>query len=288
MNRILLFIALSFLSALGTATAQIRTPQPSPTAKFTQEFALTKVDVEYARPSARNRKIFGELVPFGEMWRTGANAATKVTFADDVQVSGVALPKGSYALYTTPGQNEWTIIFYKNTTFWGAPGKDFNEADVAARFTVRPTMLKDMVETFTINLDNLRSNGADFEISWENTLVSFPVTMDSDTRVMADIKNALDGPSANAYYSAARYYYDEKKGMNEALTYVNKSLEKGGDKFWILRLKAQILAEQGKYKEAIEVANRSSQLAKAENNADYPRMNEKSIAEWTMKAGNKK
>lgn len=275
------------LLAVPSVSAQIKTPQPSPLGKISQEFALTKIDVEYSRPSVRTRKIYGELVPFGEMWRTGANAATKVTLADDVKVNGVDLPKGAYALYTIPGEKEWTIIFYKNTTFWGTPGKDWADADVAARFTVTPTMLGELVETFTINIANLRSTGADFELIWEKTKVAFPITMDTDNRVMADIKSVLEGPSANAYYAAARYYFEEKKGMAEALGYVNQALSKGGDKFWILRLKAQILASLGRYKEAIEVANKSSELAKKEGNNDYPRMNDKSIAEWSAQKGGK-
>ena len=288
MKQLIFLLAVVLSGTLNPAAAQIRTPQPSPLAKVTQDVGLTKVDLEYSRPSARGRKIFGDLVPFGEMWRTGANASTKITVGDDMMVGTSKLPKGTYALYTTPGQNEWQVIFYKNTTFGGTPGKDFNESDVVARYTAKTTVLKDPVETFTINFNNLRNNGADLDIMWETTKVSIPLTMDTDSKVMADIKAQMAGPSANTYYSAARYYYDEKKDMAQALTWLNKSMELGGEKFWMLRLKAQILAEQGNYKAAIEAANRSTELAKADANADYPRMNEKSIAEWTKKAGNKK
>ncbi|MBV6442988.1 MAG: DUF2911 domain-containing protein [Haliscomenobacteraceae bacterium CHB4] len=287
MKKLFYLTALLLLVAYAPALAQIKTPAPSPVCKVNQEVGLIKVDLEYSRPSAKGRKIFGELVPFGEMWRTGANAATKVTFSDDASVGGGKLPKGTYALYTIPGEKEWSVIFYKNTNFWGTPGKDYKEEDVAARVTVPAQSLRDAVETLTMNFNNLRNNGADLEISWEYTKVVVPITVDTDSKVMADIKATLDGPSAGAYYAAARYYYEEKKDMAQALAWVDKSLEKGGEKFWIVRQKALIQAELGRYKDAIATAEKSTELAKADGNSDYPRMNDKSIAEWKKKAGMK-
>ena len=284
MMKSLALTALTFLSATALSFAQIKTPAPSPTGKISQDVGLIKIDVEYSRPSIKGRKIFGDLVPYGELWRTGANASTKITFSDDVQASNVSLPKATYALYTIPGETEWTIIFYKNTTFWGAPEpKDFKEEDVAARFKVPTQKLSEKVETFTINIGNLQNNGADLELIWENTKVVIPILVDTDAKVMSDIKATMSGPSANAYYSAARYYYEEKKDMKQALEWVNTCLEKGGEKFWILRLKANIQAELGMYQDAITTANRSTELAKADGNTDYPRMNEKSIMEWKKK-----
>jgi hypothetical protein len=279
------FFALCFFAVLLTfsVNAQIKTPQPSPMAKISQEVGLTKVEIEYSRPSAKGRKVFGELVPYGEMWRTGANASTKVTFGDEVKIGGTTVPKGTYALYATPNVKEWSIIFYKNTNFWGTPGKDFNESDVAARINVPAVALSENVESFTINVDNLRNSSFDIVIEWEKTRVTVPVSMDTDSKVMADIKSQMEGPSASTYYQAARYYYEEKKDMNMALAWVQMALDKGGEKFWIVRQKALILAELGRYKDAIATAERSSELAKAEGNADYPRMNEKSINEWKSK-----
>lgn len=269
-----------------SASAQLRTPQPSPTARLSQDVGLSKVEIEYSRPSTKGRKIFGDLVRFGEKWRTGANASTKITFAEDAKVNGglTTLPKGTYALYTIPNAKEWTIIFYKNTSFGGVPSeKDWKADDVAAEFKVTPKTVAEKVETFTMEVSNIRNIGADIDIIWENTKVSIPFTYDTDAKVMADIKTQLDGPSANTYYAAARYYFEEKKDMKMALEWVNKALEKGGDRFWILRMKAQILAELGRYKDAIDTANASSDLAKKEGNADYPAMNDKSIAEWKTK-----
>ena len=143
--------------------------------------------------------------------------------------------------------------------------------------------INDAVETLELGVNNLRANGADIEISWENAKVIIPFKFDTDAKVMADIKTQMDGPSAGTYYAAARYYLDEKKDLNQALDWVNKSLEKGGDKFWILRVKALILAELGKYADAIKVAEASTDLAKKEGNTDYPGLNDKSIAEWKKK-----
>jgi len=276
----LFLLCLAVLTVTAAAFAQIKTPAPSPGCKFTQDVALVKVDVDYSRPSAKGRKIFGDLVPFGEIWRTGANVTTKITFSDEVMAGGVKLPKATYVLFTVPGEKEWNIIFYKNLAIGSNPGKDFKDEDVAARFNVPTSKLDDAVETFTINFDNLSNSGADLVFSWAKTKVVVPITVDTDTKVLADIKKAMAGPDANAYYASGRYYFEEKKDMKQALEWVSKSLELGGDKFWILRLKSQIQAELGMRKEAIETANKSMELAKADGNMDYVRMNEKSIAEW--------
>ncbi|MFN4256729.1 MAG: DUF2911 domain-containing protein [Saprospiraceae bacterium] len=279
-----LLLVCGLVAASFSLQAQIKTPAPSPVCKMNQEVGLIKVDIEYSRPSARGRKVFGDVVQFGEMWRTGANASTKVTFSDEVIVGNdQKLPGKQYALYTIPGAAEWTIIFYKETKFWGIPGEDYKDEDVAAKFTVPVKSLKDPVETFTINLDNVRNSSADIVLTWENTKIVIPFRIDTDTKVMADIKAQMEGPSASTYYQAARYYFEEKKDMKQALEWVTKSLEKGGDKFWILQLKAKIQGELGKYSDAIATAQKSSELAMKENNTDYPRANDKLIAEWKKK-----
>jgi len=281
-KSIILTACLAMLVTL--ASAQIKTPQPSPTAKVSQEVGLSKVDLEYSRPSAKGRKIFGDLVPFGELWRTGANASSKITFGEDVKIGGTSVPKGTYALYSTPGERQWEVVFYKNTTYWGTPEPaEYKMDDIAAKVTVPVVALKDAVESLTIAVSNLKNNGADVEISWENTKVVVPFTLDTDTKVMSDIKTQMEGPSANTYYSAARYYFEENKDLKQALAWVDQSLAKGGDKFWIMRLKANIQAGLGMYKDAIVTAEKSSDLAKKEGNADYQRMNAKSIEEWKMK-----
>jgi len=273
------------LTTCTLGLAQIKTPAPSPVGSFSQEVGLIKVDVEYSRPSKKGRVIFGDLVPYGEMWRTGANASTKVTFSDKATVGGKELEKGTYALYTIPGQKEWTIIFYTNTTYWGTPDeKDFKEEEVAARFTVpAQTMENVTVETFTMGIDNLTNNGAELYLLWDNVYVGIPIKVDTDSKVLAAIKSTMAGPKSGDYFAAARYYHEQGQDQKQALEWVNKCLEMGGDKFWILRLKANIQAELGMYKDAIATAQKSTELAKSDGNADYPRMNDKSIADWKTK-----
>lgn len=278
----LLLLSVAVLAFVASASAQIKTPASSPSCKITQDIGLIKVDVDYSRPSARGRKVFGELVPFGEIWRTGANSATKLTFSDDVTLGGNKVTKGTYALYTIPMEKEWTIIIYKNTTL-GGNLKEVKEDELAAKFNVPSARLNDAVESFSIAFDNLRNSSGDMILSWEKTKVVIPIGLETDAKVMADIKKVMAGPDANAYYAASRYYFEEKKDLKQALEWVNKSLEMGGDKFWILRMKSQIQAELNMYKDAVMTAEKSLELAKADGNMDYVRMNEKSIAEWKSK-----
>jgi Protein of unknown function (DUF2911) len=276
----LLTIAFSIV-CFALAQAQIKAPQPSPTSKITQTVGLTEIALEYSRPSAKGRKVFGGLVPFGELWRTGANAATKVTFSENVKIGGTEIPKGSYAIYTIPNEKEWDVIIHKNTTHWGLD--DYNQSEDAVRFKAKPVMLNNTVETFTMQIDNLKNNSCDISIAWENTLLAFPVSLYTEDAMVTGIKRAMDGPSANDYYTAARYYHEENKDPKQALEWVTRSLEKGGDKFWILRMKALLQAKIGDYTGAIATAEKSSELAKKEGNLDYPRMNEASVKEWKVK-----
>ncbi len=278
----LLLLCVAVLAFVASASAQIKTPASSPSCKITQEVGLIKVDVDYSRPSAKGRKVFGELVPFGDIWRTGANSATKLTFSDDVMLGGNKVAKGTYALYTIPMEKEWTIIIYKNTTL-GGNLKKVKDDELAAKFNVPSARLNDAVESFSIEFDNLRNAGGDMILSWEKTKVVIPITLETDAKVLADIKKVMAGPDAGAYYAAGRYYFEEKKDMKQALEWVNKSLEMGGDKFWILRMKSQIQAELNMYKDAVATAEKSLELAKADGNMDYVRMNEKSIEDWKKK-----
>jgi Protein of unknown function (DUF2911) len=276
----LFVLSLSVLLFLS-AQAQIKAPQPSPVSKISQAVGLTDISIEYSRPSAKARKVFGGLVPFNELWRTGANASTKLTFSENVKIAGNDLPKGTYALYTIPSEKEWTIVLHKNTTHWGTD--EYKQEEDAFRFTVKPTSSASTVETFTMQLDNLKNNACDISLSWENTTVLIPVLLNTDEAMVSGIKRALDGPAAGDYYTAARYYHEENKDPKQALEWVIKSLEKGGDKFWILRLKALLQAKTGDFAGAITTAEKSTELAKKEGNADYQRMNDASIKEWRNK-----
>jgi hypothetical protein len=272
--------ALSLSLLFFTADAQIKTPAPSPEGSISQKVGLTEISVSYSRPSAKSRIVFGDLVPYGQIWRTGANAATKIKFGENVKINGQELPAGEYSFYTIPGKEEWTLIFHKNLNHWGTGGDKYNPEDDALRFTTKPKNTTTKTETLTFEIGNLRDDACSIELRWENTSVSFDVQLETDAKVMSAIDEAMKGVSQSTYYQAARYYYDHDKDMNKALEWINKSMEGGNDKFWIIRQKALILAKLGRHQEAIAAAELSIAKAKEAKNTDYVSMNEKSIAEW--------
>lgn len=279
MKKTILFLTVSILTFV--AEAQVSTPAPSPLGTLSQRVGLTDIKIEYSRPSLRGRRMFGENLPYNEIWRVGANASTKLTFSEDVKISGNALPKGMYALYAIPGPYEWTIIVNKNITLWGADG--YKEEEDAFRFKVKPETTSNKVETLTIDVANIKDEAADIELAWENTKVTFNVTMDTDSKVMTSIKRAMDGTPGDTYFQAAVYYLEHGKDLNQALEWMNKAVEKGGERFWVLRQKSLIEAKLGKTPDAIKSAERSLALAKEAKNNDYVRMNERSLAEWKKK-----
>lgn len=271
-----------FMLVSATSWAQIKMPAPSPASKVTQAIGLSDVTISYSRPSAKGRKIFGDVVPFDQKWRTGANQSTKITFAEDVKVEGKDVKAGDYALVTIPGKTEWTIILHKNVNMGGNLGKDYKADEEVVNVKVKPTTLANNVETFTINFTDLTMNSANVELSWEKTAVKFNITTDVDTRVMKDINEKMAGVNATTYFQSARYYFDTNKDINKAVEYINKAVEMD-PKFYIVHLQAQILAKAGQKDKAIEAAKRSMQLAKEADNGDYVSMNEKLIAELSKK-----
>ncbi|MCC6723751.1 MAG: DUF2911 domain-containing protein [Saprospiraceae bacterium] len=281
---ILTLSAFMVLGLFSVATAQIKTPAASPTAKITQNVGLTDVTVEYSRPSVKGRTIFGGLVPFGEMWRTGANKNTIVTFSAPVKIGGTDLKAGSYSLFTVPGQSEWEIIFYTDTENWGVP-QTWDATKEAVRFKVKSEAFPMNIESFMIDLGDLTNDGLTFGIGWEKTWVSFPIKLTTDEVVTAAITKTMAGPSGDDFYAAGRYYFEAGKDLKQAYDWIHKSNEMDGKepKFWKLRQESLVLAALGKYKDAVAVAERSKTLAVEAKNKDYERMNTDSIAEWKKK-----
>ena len=264
-----------------SVSAQISTPQPSPAATAKQTVGLTNVEVVYSRPHRRDRVIFGDLVPYDKMWRTGANKNAMIT-TDDMMIFGSdTLNAGTYAIFTKPGKDKWSIYFYTDTENWGTP-ENWEDSKVAVEVSAKPMALSNMVESFTIAFENVETDGANLEFSWEKTKVSVPFTVATKSRVMANIESVMSGPSANDYYRAADYYLAEGKDLEQALNWINKSFEmRGSAPFWMLRKKSLILAGLGKKKEAIAVAKESLEAAQKAGNEDYVKMNEDSIKEWS-------
>lgn len=276
-------LLLAILSASITfAQAQIKMPDLSPFATVTQKIGFSEVKIEYSRPSARGRVIFGDVVPYGEVWRVGANASTKIYVRDELTINDqYKLLPGTYALYAIPGKEEWTIIINKDPWLWGSFG--YKQSSDAFRFKTKPEPLKDQVETLTIQFGNMCPGCADVQLLWDFTKVSFKVSTNVDESIMSDIKSFMENPEAKLsgeYYMSAKYYLDTNRDMKQALEWINKSLQYGPDAYWVLHTKAEIQAKMGDYNAAIETATRSKEMAQAKNDRDYVRMNEKEIAKW--------
>lgn len=285
MKKTLIGFALSAVLLLGAGAVQaqgIKMPAPSPMQKVEQAVGLSTVSVEYSRPSVKGRTVFGDLVPYDKIWRTGANASTKITFADDVTIEGNKIPAGQYALYTIPGQNEWTIIIHKNTKHWGDGGRDYNPAEDLVRFNVPAQKNPRSVESFTINFTNLKADATDIEILWADVIVPFTVKTDVDSKVMSQIQQqVMQGTNVapGVYAAAANYYFQTNRDLKQAHEWMKKANENDA-KFWNLHTQAKIEAQMKNYKAAVKTAQKSLEMAKAANNDDYIRMNEKAIAEW--------
>ena len=278
-----IIVALAVMIVSYTIQAQVKTPQPSPKSSIEQVVGLTDVAIEYSRPSAKGRTIFGDLVPFGKLWRTGANANTTVSFSDDVIIGGKVLKKGKYALFTTPKADVWEVIFYTDTDNWGTP-EEFKEDKIALKTTVKPETLNRFVESFTIGINNLDNNFGHLELSWEKTIVAIKFEVPTQKTAIKSIEKALAGPSAGDYFSSAQYFYQSNGDLDKALVYINKALELNAEKpFWYNRQKSLIQAKLGDKKGAIESAKLSLAAAEIAKNSDYVKMNKDSIAEWSKK-----
>ncbi len=281
MKKIL--IALAFIIAPLIAEAQLKTPQASPKATVFQTVGLTDVEIVYCRPAARGRAVFGNLVPFGKVWRTGANENTTISFSEDVLIDGKTLPKGKYALYTIPKIESWEVIFYSTTNNWGNP-EVWNEANVVLRTTVKEEALSKPVESFTIGIGNITADTADLDMAWENSSVSMKFTVPTQKEVLANIEKVLAGPTSADYFSAAQYLYQSNSDNAKALAYMDKAMEMSTEKpYWYTRLKSLIQARAGDKKGAVETANLSLTAAETAKNQDYVKMNRESISEWSKK-----
>ncbi|WP_452228532.1 MULTISPECIES: DUF2911 domain-containing protein [unclassified Lacinutrix] len=280
MKKILL---LSLVFALSfTANAQIETPQPSPTSKVEQKVGLTDFTFEYSRPGVKGRTIFGDLVPYGKVWRTGANSRTKITFNNPITVGGKELKAGTYAIFTIPQANAWEVVFYTDYAGGGAPA-ELDETKVAARVSADVHEIPFNVESFTMDINNLSNNGGTLEFLWAKTYVGVPFTVPTDAAVSKSIDKIMAGPGAGDYYAAAAYYLEEGKDISKAKVWIDKAIDmsKEDPKFWQLRRQALIYAKSGDKKGAVKAAKASLALAEKAGNTDYVKMNEESIAEWT-------
>ncbi|HLP28528.1 MAG TPA: DUF2911 domain-containing protein [Candidatus Didemnitutus sp.] len=254
-----LVLILAAMMSVSLSAQELKLPSLSPTSTITQEFSTSKMEIVYSRPSMRGRTVFGDLVPYGIVWRTGANAATKVTFGEDVEIGGTTVKAGTYSFYSVPGASEWEIILNKNTGNWGAMGYDTK--DDVVRIKVKPTTLPTTVETFTINIGNITFSSCTIDLAWERTHVSVPVKANNQERLKTNIEKAINTPSI-PYQQAATYYYETNQNLDLALDYATKAADKNPKAYWLFMLKARIAAKLGKNDVAREAAAKTIDVAK--------------------------
>ena len=275
------YLKLIILLCSSLAVAQIQTPKPSPSTTLEQVVGLTEVKIEYSRPAMRGRTIMGDLVPYGSLWRTGANKNTTLSFSDPVTVGGQALAAGTYALFTRPGKSLWEVFFYTETENWGTP-QEWQSKSVAAVIEVPTQSQAEPVESFTITINELTNTGANIHLSWENTRVTLPLEVPTDEKTMASIKETMKGtPKAGDLYQAAVYYRESGRDLQTAKKWIGKAIEMDPGKYWMFRQQALILADLNEKEAAIKAAQSSLELAEKAGNQDYVRLNTKAIEEWS-------
>ncbi len=282
MKKIIVCLVIMMLSTWSIG--QIQTPVPSPAASVSTVVGLTDVKVNYSRPKAKGRKIFGAgkdfVVPYGEIWRTGANRGTIINFADDVKVEGIAVKKGEYLIFTVPNSSDWTIMLYSDISLGGNTDK-YDTTKQAAKFSVKPERLTERVETFTINISDVADNhtSAKVQLAWENTSVKFTVAVEFEERVMKSIEVNTKVAPGN-YISAANYYFDNGKDLKKALEWIDLGISTGNkEAFWNIHTKAKIQKALGDKKGAIATATQSLELAKkAPSDFGYIKLNEELIS----------
>jgi Protein of unknown function (DUF2911) len=266
---IVVFCATVFPGGLLAAEEKVEFPQASQHAVMKQRVGLTDVEVDYSRPNKNNRDIFGGLVPFDKIWRTGANRPTRLKFSADVKLGEKEVPAGEYLLYTIPGANEWTIILSKDLNAQSAA--DYKQESDAARVAAKPVVLAVPAETFTIGLDDLRADSATLYFEWDKTRVPVKVTTHDIEKVSRGIDAVVKSGKTQEpgfYYSAASFYLDQNKDLPQALKWVDQALEKNPTAYFMHYKKAQILAKMGKKREAIAAAEKSIEILKASPKPD--------------------
>ena len=274
------------LLKVNLSFSQINTPRVSPASEVEQMVGLTEIEIEYSRPSMRGREVFGNLVPFGKVWRTGADNSTKISFDTDVIISGKTIQSGTYSIFSIPNKESWEIIFYSDVELWGVP-RDWSENKIvfSSMFDVKKLKKSNTVETFTISFNDLTNNDVNMSISWENTSVDIKIEVPTRSMVESDINKVLsDNPKSSDYYAAAVFYRQENINLDKALEWMNKAIEMNeSPRFWQYRQQSLIMAANDKFADAVDAAKKSLNLAIEADNQDYIKMNRESIAKWSKK-----
>jgi tetratricopeptide (TPR) repeat protein len=279
--KIQLTIVLTSLISVSVL-AQLPRPMASPQAKVEQKVGLTDLKVEYYRPSKNNRVIFGDIVPFDEVWRTGANENAKFTSSDVVVIGKDTLKAGTYAVFTKPSKDSWDVIFYSDYSNWGMP-KEWDEKKVVLRTKANVVSLNDVVESFTISFDRLTTKSAELTFSWDKTRAVIPIEVPTAVKMQANIDKVMNGPSAGDYHAAAEFYFRENKDLKRALEWQTRAVELRPEAYWYLAMKAQIQAALGEYKDASDTAKRIIELAERAGDKTSAEAGRKLIDEWSKR-----
>ena len=277
MKKSLLSLFLSIPFIFSQLQAQ-DLPMPSPAASVNQRVGLTDIEITYSRPGVKDRVIFGDLVPYNEMWRTGANKATAISFSTDVKIMDNDLKAGNYAIFTIPGENEWEVIFNNNTEQWGTGGHK-DEEDVL-KIIVKPESAE-FRESMLFYFDDLRDASATMNLHWDKTRISIPITVDSKDEAVKNIESAISKAESqySVYNGAARYYLDNDMDAAKALEWAKKSVSMQ-KKYWNLTTLSRAQAANGLKKEAIKTAAEAKAMAAEANSKGYVKTNEENIAKW--------
>lgn len=267
MKKLLLGFAVLF--SLSVTAQNLKTPAASPGQTIKQDFALSTIEVNYSRPAVKGRNIFGGLVPYGEKWRTGANAPTTFTFGQDVTVGGKAVKAGKYSVITVPARSSWEVMLCKE----GTSVFNFKDENVVTTLTANSINLPFDVESFTIMVSNVTPTTADIDILWANKMATIPVSADIDSEIMGQIDKVMNDDN-KPYYAAASYYYDNGKDINKTVEWAKKAAAAQPDAYWVRHLLAKANAKAGNKADAIAAAKASMELAQKGGNMDYVRLNE--------------
>lgn len=266
-----LLLGICFISAAAFTNAQFKMPAPSPGQTIKQDFALGTIELVYSRPSIKGRKIFGDLVPYNKVWRTGANGSTKIKFTDVVEMNGKRIDTGTYALYTIPGEDMWEVILNKGIGNWGSNG--YKESDDIIRFKVPVMRIKPELETFTMQFANVKPESCELHIMWDKTAVSIPIKALIKDRMRTDLEKAMKGDK-KPYFNAAQFYYEFDNNNAKALESIKGAVAANPKAYWMWLYKARIEQAMGDKAAAMASSQKSLELAREEKNDDYIKMNE--------------
>lgn len=276
-------LILNFLLVPIVVQAQISQPRISPASTITQTIGLTNFEVDYSRPGMRGRQLLGELIPYGRIWRVGANESTKLKISHDILVNGEFLKSGVYALYAFPEIDAWEVVFHSDTSHWGDGCTNYNPEDDALRVISIPYFEENVVENFRIDFQDLDHNSGKMVWAWGLFRIAVDLTVFTDESVMLDIEQqVINNPTALTFYQSARYFQEQEKEQEKALIYLDKAEELEGPKYYIYRVRALVLAHLSRFEEAIRSAEISKSLADSEGKDEFVRLNEGYIKEWTQ------